>query len=140
MHAVVNTKAATFCTMAAMLLLAGRYSAAAQFDEYSGRQLYERFCASCHGSAGLGDGPVSASLKVMVPDLTQLYRANGSSFPQERVRKAIDGRPVYPAHGSRYMPVWGMELWVEAGGDKAAEAQAVRVVDKLVDYLRSIQR
>jgi mono/diheme cytochrome c family protein len=83
-------------------------------------QLYERFCASCHGEAGFGDGPVAPALKVMIPDLTRMYQRNGGKFPEERVRRIIDGREVFPIHGSRYMPVWGQELWVEQGASQQA--------------------
>jgi mono/diheme cytochrome c family protein len=110
------------------------------FSDYSGRQLYERFCASCHGDGGFGDGPVAPSLKVMVPDLTRMYQRSGNKFPEERVRKIIDGRQVYPVHGTRYMPVWGQELWVEQGASQQADADAKKMVDKLVEYLRSIQQ
>lgn len=110
-----------------------------QFDDYTGRDLYARFCASCHGGTAHGDGPVAAALSVMVPDLTRLQRA-GADFPEQRVRRAIDGRSVHAAHGSRSMPVWGEALVAEEGGDEAAEAAVNRMLDKLVTYLRSIQR
>jgi mono/diheme cytochrome c family protein len=127
-------------TAVAGLLLAGPVAAAGPFADYTGRQLYDRFCASCHGSAGFGDGPVAPSLKVMVPDLTRMYQRSGGKFPDERVRRIIDGREVYPVHGLRDMPVWGQELWVEGGGGKEADAEARVIVDKLVEYLRSIQQ
>lgn len=115
-------------------------AAAAGFADYSGPQLYQRFCASCHGVGGFGDGPVAPSLKVMIPDLTELSRRSGGRFPEERIRRVIDGRQAYPAHGTRDMPVWGQELWIEQGADAEAEAVTRRVVDRLVEYLRSMQR
>lgn len=126
-------------TLACAWLLLAASAGAGPFDDYTGRELYARFCASCHGSLGLGDGPVAASLKVMVPDLTRL-QGPATSFPEERVRRAIDGRDVYVAHGSRNMPVWGAVLAAEGGGDEAAQATAGRAIDRLVAYLRSIQR
>jgi mono/diheme cytochrome c family protein len=122
------------------LSVSGAAAAAGPFADYSGRQLYERFCASCHGPSGYGDGPVAPSLKVLVPDLTRMYQRSGGKFPEDRVRRIIDGRQVYPVHGSRDMPVWGQEFWIEGGGGKQADAQAQVIVDKLVDYLRSIQQ
>ena len=89
------------------------------FADYSGAQLFGRFCASCHGSLGFGDGPVAPSLKVMIPDLTQLSKRSGGRFPDERVREIIDGRAVLPAHGTRPMPVWGYELEARAGAGDA---------------------
>jgi mono/diheme cytochrome c family protein len=121
------------------LSIAGPASAG-PFADYSGRQLYERFCASCHGPSGFGDGPVAPSLKVMVPDLTRMYQRSASKFPEDLVRRIIDGRQLYPVHGTRDMPVWGQEFWVEGGGGKDADAEARAIVDKLVDYLRSIQQ
>lgn len=126
-----------------LALLAGLSSASLQagpYGEYTGRQLYERFCASCHGEAGFGDGAVAPALKVMVPDLTRMYQRSGGKFPEERVRRIIDGREVYPVHGTRFMPVWGQELWIEAGASDEAAAEVARLVDRLVEYLRSIQQ
>ena len=126
-------------TLAALYVLASGAANAGPFSDATGRQLYERFCASCHGEAGFGDGPVASSLKVLVPDLTRLYRRDGS-FPDERVRRIIDGREVYPVHGSRYMPVWGQEFRAAEGADAPAGEDSRRMVDKLVEYLRSIQQ
>ncbi len=123
-----------------LMLIAGPALAAGPFADYSGRQLYERFCASCHGDAGFGDGPVAPSLKVLIPDLTRLYQRSGGTFPEERVRRIIDGRQVYPVHGTRYMPVWGQELWVEEGATAEAAADTRKLVGRLVEYLRSIQQ
>jgi mono/diheme cytochrome c family protein len=113
---------------------------AAEFSDYSGEELYQRFCASCHGVAAEGDGPVAASLSVEVPDLTGLYRRHGNKFPAQKVREIVDGRSVVVAHGTRYMPVWGYELWVEAGADSEAEMQTRGMLERLVDYLRQRQR
>jgi mono/diheme cytochrome c family protein len=114
------------------------------FADYSGAQLFGRFCASCHGSLGFGDGPVASSLKVMIPDLTELSKRSGGRFPDERVREMIDGRAVLPAHGTRPMPVWGYELEAQAGaGDTPSDHPrdtAQTLIDRLVDHLRSMQR
>lgn len=125
---------------AAAALVASVPASAGPFADYSGRQLYERFCQSCHGDRGFGDGPVADSLKVLVPDLTRLYKRSGGQFPEDRVRRIIDGRQVYPVHGTRHMPVWGQELWVEGGATPGAEAEARAMVDRMVEYLRSIQQ
>ncbi|MCK6370160.1 MAG: cytochrome c [Gammaproteobacteria bacterium] len=126
--------------MAAIFLLGSVSAVAGVFSDYSGRQLYERFCASCHGPAGFGDGAVAPSLKVMVPDLTRIYRRSGGAFPEERVRRIIDGRQAYPAHGTRLMPVWGQAFPVEEGGSAEAQVESEQLVGRLVEYLRSIQQ
>jgi mono/diheme cytochrome c family protein len=108
--------------------------------DYSGEELYLRFCASCHGSEALGDGPVSRSLNVAVPDLTRITSRYGE-FPMGLIRDVIDGRGIdMRAHGTREMPVWGYEFWVEEGADVNAQKAARDAINKLVDHLRSIQR
>ena len=104
--------------------------------DYNGDQLFQRFCTSCHGKLGHGDGPVASSLKVPVPDLTLLSQRADGSFPAQRVREIIDGRAVLPAHGTRPMPVWGYELEAQVSGRDVAQS----MIDQLVDYLKSIQR
>jgi mono/diheme cytochrome c family protein len=108
-------------------------------DEYSGQETYFRFCASCHGEEARGDGPVAAGIPITVPDLTQLRRRRGDDFPQEILRKIIDGRNAVIYHGTRYMPVWGYEFWLDEGADEEAEARVEIIVYNLIEYLRSIQ-
>lgn len=104
--------------------------------DYSGEQLYRRFCASCHGAGARGDGPVAPLLKVMVPDLTQLARRQGGQFSADKVREIVDGRAPVGAHGPRLMPVWGYEFEAQSSEGRAA---AQELVDRLVAYLRSLQ-
>jgi len=107
-----------------------------------GRVAYRLYCASCHGPAAQGDGPVSGYLKIPPADLTKLAQGNGGSFPAERVFASIDGRAeaeTVPAHGPRDMPVWGMSFQDPAKDtDQEAEAQA-RIAD-LVAFLESVQK
>ncbi len=107
--------------------------------DYSGAEIYQRFCSSCHGESAHGDGPVAATLAVGVPDLTQLYRRYGNRFPVAELRETIDGRNIVIAHGARTMPVWGYEFWWEDGADVEAEATARATIEKLLDYIRSLQ-
>ena len=117
---------------------AGAFEATSLAD-YSGEEIFNRFCAACHGEMAHGDGPVARSLGVMVPDLTRISQRYGG-FPTQLVRDTIDGRGArVDAHGTRTMPVWGYEFWVEEGGDKAAQETMRKTIAKLVDYLRSIQ-
>jgi mono/diheme cytochrome c family protein len=109
-------------------------------DEYSGQETFMRYCAACHGESGTGNGPVAPGLPIVVPDLTTLKARKGSKFPDELLRKIIDGREIVVVHGTRYMPVWGYEFWVEEGADDAAQERVNIIVENLVDYIRSIQR
>ena len=126
----------------AALALAGAAMAfdAVTLEDYSGEELYLRFCASCHGSEAMGDGPVSRSLNVAVPDLTRIASRYGE-FPAGTIRDIIDGRGIDKrAHGTREMPVWGYEFWVEEGGDVSAQKTVRDAINRLVEHLRSIQR
>jgi mono/diheme cytochrome c family protein len=113
---------------------------AVTLEDYSGAELFDRFCASCHGAEARGDGPVSRSLNVAVPDLTTIAMRYGD-FPAGRIRDVIDGRGIdMRAHGTRTMPVWGYEFWVEEGADVNAQQAVRNAIGLLVEYLRSVQR
>lgn len=133
----------TLCVATAFwIALLASSSAPAQLfglPDLSGEELFERFCASCHGFEARGDGPVAGSLNVAVPDLTRLSERRGGRFPAQEVRETIDGRSLIRAHGTRAMPVWGYELWMEQGADITAEAEARSLIARLVQYLESIQ-
>jgi mono/diheme cytochrome c family protein len=115
-------------------------SSAEDLSSYNGAQLYRRFCASCHGARGLGDGSVAPSLKIMVPDLTRIAKRRGGEFPDDLVRRIIDGRAVQVPHGTRDMPVWGYEFRQAGAGSADAGASADELVNRLLDYVRSIQK
>jgi mono/diheme cytochrome c family protein len=80
-------------------------------SQMSGMEMYQSFCASCHGVAGKGDGPVAPLVKVGVPDLTRIAQRDGGEFPTEDVKRTIDGRFDRAAHGARDMPVWGWQFY-----------------------------
>ena len=110
------------------------------FEEYSGTETYHRFCASCHGAEAMGDGPVASALPVAVPDLSLLRERWGDQYRTRALRRIIDGRDAVIYHGTRYMPVWGYEFWVEEGADEAAQLRVEIIVANLIDYIESIQR
>jgi mono/diheme cytochrome c family protein len=122
-----------------MAVYSGAINAQA-FDEYSGEETFHRFCASCHGTSGTGDGPVAVGLPIIVPDLTTLEQRQGDTYREETLRRIIDGRSIVVYHGTRYMPVWGYEFWVEEGADKEAEARVEVIISNLIDYIESIQK
>jgi mono/diheme cytochrome c family protein len=138
----ISTRRPAVLGAIAAVALAG---AAFAFDavtlaDYSGEEIYLRFCASCHGDEAMGDGPVSRSLNVAVPDLTRIATRYGE-FPAGLIRDVIDGRGIDTrAHGAREMPVWGYEFWIEEGADVAAQQAARDAINKLIEHLRSVQR
>lgn len=106
----------------------------------SGPELYQQFCASCHGTSGRGDGPVAGSLGVEVPDLTRLAIRQGGFFDRERVERIIDGRQIIAAHGRRTMPIWGEAFSRSHLGDPNAERAARTLVTRVADHLWQLQQ
>jgi mono/diheme cytochrome c family protein len=111
----------------------------ADFTTYTGEQLFQRLCASCHGPDAKGNGPVAAALNVTVPNLRELSKRHQGEFPSDKIVKFIDGRTAVAAHGTRVMPVWGDELLRSEAGDPEAEKSAATLIHKIVDYLHGIQ-
>jgi len=108
----------------------------------SGRIVYERHCAACHGMEGRGDGPVAANLHTPPADLTRLAARRGGKWDEAWVISMIDGRRDVAAHGPRDMPVWGSVFEDQLEGDAQPYPRYttfLRVRD-LADYLESIQR
>jgi len=66
--------AATTLFLLVIAVLAGFYLGRREppAGAISGKILYERYCASCHGTEGKGDGPAAETLQPKPPDLTQL--------------------------------------------------------------------
>lgn len=132
-----------FIVPALLLCGLGATANAAQapdFSSYTGAELYKRFCSACHGANAEGDGPVAASFKIMVPDLTRIAKRQGGKFPDERIHRIIDGRQVPAPHGSREMPIWGWEFSTVNKDGTPDLATSDLLVARLVDYLRSIQK
>jgi len=116
-----------------------RRQAASQERVENGRRTYAVYCASCHGKAARGDGPVAGDLKVAPADLTRLAARNEGRFPHDRVYQTIDGRLKVRGHGSSEMPVWGATLRIP-GSDRDQESEVRERILDLLSYLESIQR
>lgn len=102
----------------------------------SGQEMYNSYCAVCHGKDGKGAGPAAEALKVPPTDLTQLSKSNGGKYPALKVTAAIRGEATLPAHGSKDMPVWGKLFWNMSGGH---EAEVQQRVANLSGYIESLQ-
>jgi len=102
----------------------------------SGRQMYDAYCASCHGQGGKGNGPAAPALKNVPTDLTQLAMRNGGSFPQAHVVQVIKGDLMMVAHGSKEMPIWGpVFLYLEQHDPANAQLR----IRNLTRYIESMQ-
>ncbi|HTF36041.1 MAG TPA: cytochrome c [Myxococcota bacterium] len=108
-------------------------------DEVRGGELYRRYCASCHGVEGRGDGPLAASLNQKPADLTTLAKRNGGKFDEAAVMMTIDGRLLVAQHGPRDMPVWGAIFAEQHVGKPFAIYGATVDARALADYLHTIQ-
>lgn len=110
----------------------------AAIPSMAGRDLFEFYCATCHGRDGRGGGPVASALKTRPADLTTIAARNGGTFPRARVAGLVTGDDILgtPSHGSREMPVWGP---IFHALDPAESVNKVRVAN-IVDHLESIQR
>lgn len=104
-----------------------------------GVALYGSYCASCHGAAARGDGPVAAALRTPPPDLTTLAGRAGR-FDEADLIAVIDGRRLVAAHGPREMPVWGAVFDQELAGQPHAGRTTLLRAQVLADYLRTLQR
>ncbi|MCI4428659.1 MAG: c-type cytochrome [Burkholderiales bacterium] len=129
--------------LAALFVAAGIVMAQARRD--AGERTYKTFCASCHGAAGKGDGPMLRHLVQAPTDLTLLAKHHGGVFPSLRVSDSIDGRSSREngPHGSREMPVWGTVFRAPAApgtvGPRDPEREARQRLVDLLDYLSRIQ-
>jgi mono/diheme cytochrome c family protein len=106
----------------------------------SGARLFASSCAGCHGAAGRGNGPVADFLAVPVPDLTRIAQRRGGTFSEDEIFRIIDGQSERSTHGARHMPIWGYEYFGDDADDEVAHRQATEKVDRLVAYVRSLQR
>ena len=134
----ITTRLPAICSL--IMVLVAPVAHAADFVAMSGPQLYTRFCGSCHGVSGRGDGPVSKALRVEVPDLTLLMRRQGNAFSRERLEKIIDGRFLVGAHGTRDMPIWGENFSRVELGNPDADRGAALMISRLADHVESLQR
>lgn len=104
-------------------------------DSLAGRDSFELYCASCHGSGGRGDGPLTRELRTRPADLTALARLNNGAFPREAVRAFITGTGrTVAAHGTTEMPIWGPLFRAFESDARTRERIA-----NLVSHIESIQ-
>ncbi len=109
---------------------------AAYTSPSSGKQMFDAYCASCHGTDAKGDGPAAPALKMPTTNLTALSVKNGGTFPAAHVAAVIQGDATTPAHGSKDMPVWG-PIFMSIGGHSKADVQLR--IRNLTNYLESLQ-
>ena len=102
----------------------------------SGKEMYENYCAVCHGKDAKGGGPAAPALKTAPPDLTGLAKKSGGTYPSAHVAAVIRGQADLVSHGSKDMPVWG-PLFSSISQGHQTEVQ--QRVSNLVAYIGSLQ-
>jgi mono/diheme cytochrome c family protein len=98
------------------------------------KQMFDSYCAVCHGKDGKGGGPAAKALTKAPADLTKLTARNNGAFPAIHVQRFIEGQDEVAAHGTRDMPMWG-ELFRSLNRDTAQ----IRVA-ALTDYIKGMQQ
>lgn len=111
-------------------------------DVDEGAALFGFHCASCHGTGGTGDGPLSEVLTIPPADLTGLSARNDGVFPLARVLSRIDGTTEVLAHGAP-MPVFGLILDGPSEVVLAPDGSDVAAPEALINiaaWLQTVQR
>jgi mono/diheme cytochrome c family protein len=105
------------------------------------KQLYGRYCGSCHGATGNGRGPVASVLETPPSNLTKLSEKYGSPLPREKILAYIDGREAVAAHGPREMPVWGRRLRIMGSTLKSSpsDEEVQAILEAIYLHLEAIQ-
>ena len=101
-----------------------------------GKNMFNNYCAVCHGTDGKGTGPAASALKAAPTDLTTLAKNAGGKYPAPHVASVIRGQATTSAHGSQDMPVWGPLFSSISQGH---EAQVQQRITNLVDYVATLQ-
>jgi mono/diheme cytochrome c family protein len=102
----------------------------------SGIEMFNSYCAVCHGKDGKGSGPAASAMKTPPTDLTLLAKKDGGKYPASHVAAVIRGQATTPSHGSQDMPVWGPLFSSISQGH---EGQVQQRITNLVTYIESLQ-
>jgi mono/diheme cytochrome c family protein len=116
-----------------MMLAAARVPASAA-EAAGGELLYRRYCASCHGVTGRGDGPVAGALQPPPTDLTH----SNSEVPD--LMQEIAGRNATRAHGTSEMPVWGQVLEESLVKEPHRRRTTLMHLRAVAEYVRSLRQ
>ena len=107
----------------------------------SGKEMYNAYCAVCHGTEGKGDGPAASALKTPPTDLTMLAESHGGKYPASYVQSVIRfGEGSVSAHGSKEMPMWGPAFASLSGGAQSEQGPQVQMrIYNLSRYIETLQ-
>ncbi len=120
--------------------LAGNAAAADDMQVKVGKDLYMKYCATCHGPSGNGtDGMASRLFTNQPANLTLLSKENGGKFPMNELMNIVKGDQPIAAHGSREMPVWGEILGRPLSDGMYGQDEADAKIINIGKFLETIQ-
>jgi mono/diheme cytochrome c family protein len=102
----------------------------------AGDQMYAKYCASCHGLTGQGNGPAAPAFKQAPANLTQLTQTHGNKYPRLLIYQSVIEGGSVQAHGNAKMPMWG-ELFARMDGFQSQVPQMR--LKALADYIETLQ-
>lgn len=102
----------------------------------SGKEMFNSYCAVCHGKDAKGSGPAASAMKTTPTDLTALAKNNGGKYPSSHVAAVLRGQAITPSHGSQDMPVWGPLFSSISQGHEGPVQQRIT---NLVGYIADLQ-
>jgi mono/diheme cytochrome c family protein len=102
----------------------------------SGKEMFNSYCAVCHGKDAKGNGPAASAMKTTPTDLTALAKNNGGKYPSSHVAAVLRGQAITPSHGSQDMPVWGPLFSSISQGHEGPVQQRIT---NLVGYIADLQ-
>lgn len=115
---------------------AGKHVPITNAPPNSGKEMFNSYCAVCHGKDAKGGGPAASAMKTPPTDLTALAKNNGGKYPAPHVATVIRGQAITASHGSQDMPVWGPLFSSISQGH---EAQVQQRITNLVGYIETLQ-
>jgi mono/diheme cytochrome c family protein len=82
-------------------------AAGLSYAEGQGKHLFDRYCATCHGDAGKGDGQNASNLNPPVPDLTTSKNLSDKTYVRRVIAEgsaAVGRSPLSPPWGRSLRP------------------------------------
>jgi hypothetical protein len=107
----------------------------------SGKEMFNAYCASCHGASGKGDGPAASEFKTPPANLTIICpQSQCGKFPNGYISQVLEnGVQNSKGHGSKDMPVWGPLFSALSGASASKTAEVQLRINNLSKYIESIQ-
>ena len=102
---------------------------------WSGKEMFNSYCASCHGLSGKGDGPAAPAMNRKPADLTVMAKSNGGKFPTGKIIGTLVESNTL-GHGSKEMPVWGPLLFSVSRDDAGLKELRAR---NIAGYIETLQ-